>query len=507
MPGAREHGLFVRPIEHFVQRLGGAARAGGERALDVVVVGGGAAGVELAMALAAPAAASATARVGAGHRRRRAAGRLSAGACSGAPGARWQRSGVTLLEEAARRWPPTTCVLADGTRLACDAPVLAIGAAAPRLAGRQRPGAGRARLRRHRRPRCRACRTPRCLPPATWPRASTRRTRERRLCGARRPAAGAEPAPLRCGGGRCSRTRRSAHAEPAVLRRAPRHRRPGAAGRPKARWVWRWKDRIDRGFIARYTRAALRGRWAVKLITSTGGTRPSVSRGRSAVRSMARSTASSQSLLPLLLTRRRRGCVPLGEARTSTSAAGLPLTVSVKHDVGLDRARSAAGVAGRRRGVLQRRAGGAGCAGARRPGRACASGCPRAAWPGARSAFARCFSRCSCCSRLACASALPWRRPRPRARLLALGLLLLGLGLLVALGLLALGALALGLLLLLRAFSMAICASTAGGGAAVPRAAWAPVPAAAAAAAVAPAAVLHRRAARPPAARRPTARR
>ena len=44
LPGAREHGLFVRPIEHFVRLLDPLVALSRERVLDVVVVGGGAAG-------------------------------------------------------------------------------------------------------------------------------------------------------------------------------------------------------------------------------------------------------------------------------------------------------------------------------------------------------------------------------------------------------------------------------------------------------------------------------
>ena len=51
IPGAREHGLFVRPIEHFVRLVDPLLALAQQRVLDVVVVGGGSAGVELAMAL------------------------------------------------------------------------------------------------------------------------------------------------------------------------------------------------------------------------------------------------------------------------------------------------------------------------------------------------------------------------------------------------------------------------------------------------------------------------
>jgi pyridine nucleotide-disulfide oxidoreductase family protein len=53
LPGAREHALFVRPIEHFVALLPGLFEMARERVLDIVVIGAGAAGIELALALQA----------------------------------------------------------------------------------------------------------------------------------------------------------------------------------------------------------------------------------------------------------------------------------------------------------------------------------------------------------------------------------------------------------------------------------------------------------------------
>jgi NADH dehydrogenase FAD-containing subunit len=53
LPGAREHALFVRPIEHFVALLPGLFEMARQRVLDIVVLGGGAAGIELALALQA----------------------------------------------------------------------------------------------------------------------------------------------------------------------------------------------------------------------------------------------------------------------------------------------------------------------------------------------------------------------------------------------------------------------------------------------------------------------
>ena len=68
---------------------------------------------------------------------------------------------------------------------------------------------------------------------------------------------------------------------------------------------------------------------------SWGGTRPSTSRGRVSVLSMARNTASSQALLPLDLMSLRLMIVPSGDVRTSTSAVGLPAMSSVKTILGL----------------------------------------------------------------------------------------------------------------------------------------------------------------------------
>ena len=50
MPGAREHALFVRPIEAFGQLWPQVAALGRSRPIHLAVVGAGAAGLELAMA-------------------------------------------------------------------------------------------------------------------------------------------------------------------------------------------------------------------------------------------------------------------------------------------------------------------------------------------------------------------------------------------------------------------------------------------------------------------------
>lgn len=128
IPGAREHGLFVRPIEHFIQMWDALLALAAQRGLSVVVIGGGAAGVELAMAMqfrladrarlslvtgGAPPLDGYPARV---RERARAALR---------------RLDVTVLEDSCTRITESHVHLGRGTRLRCDAPVLAIGASAP----------------------------------------------------------------------------------------------------------------------------------------------------------------------------------------------------------------------------------------------------------------------------------------------------------------------------------------------------------------------------------------
>ncbi len=132
LPGAREHGLFVRPIEHFVRLLDGLLDLAARRVLDVVVVGGGAAGVELALALQHRLS-------GAGEERARVAlvtggGDPLEGYAPGVMGraaAALERHRVTVFRDTCQQLLPGTLVLGSGARLACDAPVLATGAEAP----------------------------------------------------------------------------------------------------------------------------------------------------------------------------------------------------------------------------------------------------------------------------------------------------------------------------------------------------------------------------------------
>jgi pyridine nucleotide-disulfide oxidoreductase family protein len=128
IPGAREHAMFVRPIEHFLHLCEPFFALAGERPLSVVVVGGGAGGVELALALQHRLAERARVAIvtggtpplpehppGVGRRALRALKRLR----------------VTVFEDTCAEITARHVVLGRGTRLECDAPVLAIGASAP----------------------------------------------------------------------------------------------------------------------------------------------------------------------------------------------------------------------------------------------------------------------------------------------------------------------------------------------------------------------------------------
>jgi NADH dehydrogenase FAD-containing subunit len=127
IPGAAGNASFVRPIGAFARSIGALTERAAQQPLDIVVVGAGAAGVELALAL---------------ERRLRSTGTRLAlvgpEILAGYP-ARARRLAVRAL--AARRITcfPDRCVaiepglalLAGGARLACDLAVVATGGEAP----------------------------------------------------------------------------------------------------------------------------------------------------------------------------------------------------------------------------------------------------------------------------------------------------------------------------------------------------------------------------------------
>jgi pyridine nucleotide-disulfide oxidoreductase family protein len=126
IPGAREHALFVRPVEAFAALWARARDIGLARPIAVVVIGGGAAGVELAFAV------------------RQALPTASVTLLADPPGVptgyapRVQRLALAALRRAGVQTLPGLCsaiearhVCIGSMRVACDLPIVATGAEAP----------------------------------------------------------------------------------------------------------------------------------------------------------------------------------------------------------------------------------------------------------------------------------------------------------------------------------------------------------------------------------------
>lgn len=131
MPGAREHALFLRPIEAFAPLWQRLLELSAQRPLRLAVIGAGAAGVELAFAM-----------------RQRLPQCSITLVCAGpAPVANYPQAvqervrrqlikrGITVLPQTCTAVGPDHIMLDQLTTLACDAPVLALGAQAPRWLG------------------------------------------------------------------------------------------------------------------------------------------------------------------------------------------------------------------------------------------------------------------------------------------------------------------------------------------------------------------------------------
>ena len=253
LPGAREHGLPVRPIEAFVQRLD--ALWAGAAGPALAVLGGGAAGVELAMALA--------------YRQRQAGTGVSRVALVAGPaplaglGAAvlrraWRAlaaQGVTLHPQSAAAVAADHVLLADGTRLPCDAALLALGAAPPRwLADSGLALDARGFIA--------TAKTLQSTSHAEVFAAGDVATR----ADAPHPKSGVYA--VRAGPPLAANLRHALQGRPLQTYRPQARtlyllscgeRRAIASWggwTAEGAWVWRWKDRIDRAFIARYTRAS-----------------------------------------------------------------------------------------------------------------------------------------------------------------------------------------------------------------------------------------------------------
>ena len=252
IPGAETHAWPVRPIESFTERwqhlLADAASGKAPRIGCVVVVGGGAAGVELAMALqhrlgrdlpvslvtgGGPVLAAQPPRV------------------QGLALRALKRVGVTVFEDSCTQVTATHLHLARGMRVACDLPVLALGAAAaPWLAasGLRCDAQGFVEtgptLQSLSHPEVFAAGDVASRPDAPHPRSGVYAVRAGPplALNLRRFVAGGELLPHR------------PQARSLALLACGERRAIAAWGAwaIEGRWVWRWKDQIDRAFVQRY---------------------------------------------------------------------------------------------------------------------------------------------------------------------------------------------------------------------------------------------------------------
>lgn len=127
MPGARTHALFLRPIEGFAALWPKVLAMAQDKALRLAVIGGCAGGVELALALH--------------HRLPQCAITLVCG--ERGPGADYPAAvcqrieaalrgrRIAVLREKARGFTDSEVLLGQSARLACDVPLIAVGAHAP----------------------------------------------------------------------------------------------------------------------------------------------------------------------------------------------------------------------------------------------------------------------------------------------------------------------------------------------------------------------------------------
>jgi pyridine nucleotide-disulfide oxidoreductase family protein len=252
IPGAREHAIFVRPMEHFLADVEGMLDAASRQPLDLVVLGGGAAGVELALALQF--------RLGqlGGEPGRVALVVGGERVLAGYPGAvarraerALERARVTLFRDHCVEIRADAVVLASGARLACDVPVIATGSEAPGwLAGSGLALDGQGFI-------------------VTGPTLQSGSHAEVFAAGdvatridAPHPRSGvhavrAGPPLLDNLRAFCSGAPLKRHLPPTkTLNLLSCGRRRAIASRggwsAEGRWVWWWKDRIDRAFVARY---------------------------------------------------------------------------------------------------------------------------------------------------------------------------------------------------------------------------------------------------------------
>jgi pyridine nucleotide-disulfide oxidoreductase family protein len=253
IPGARGRGLFVRPIEHFVRLLEPMWELAMRRPLDVVVIGGGAGGFELAMAFAWR-----LRQLGDGSSRVAIVtgdaaplgtylGRVARMAMQAL-----RAQGVTVLQETCVAIEDHHVLLGNGARVACDSPVVATGAAAaPWLSGTGLDVDGRGfitvgpTMQSTSHLEVFAAGDVATRVDAPHPRSGVYAVRAGPplALNLRRYVAGGELVPY-------LPQERTLNLMSCGDRRAIANWGPWST---QGRWVWCWKDHIDRGFIARYS--------------------------------------------------------------------------------------------------------------------------------------------------------------------------------------------------------------------------------------------------------------
>lgn len=131
MPGARVHGLFVRPIESFGALWPQVVDLAKSRGLRLAVLGGGAAGIELAMAIRQRLPEASVTLLTGGTEVA-----VNYPSCIGHMVTRaLKQRNITVLADRAVGITGTEVALASGARLACDVPLIATGAQAPAWLG------------------------------------------------------------------------------------------------------------------------------------------------------------------------------------------------------------------------------------------------------------------------------------------------------------------------------------------------------------------------------------
>lgn len=251
LPGAREHALLLRPLERLLRLWGDVLTLANSRPLSLAVVGAGAAGCEIALAMA-----QRLANTPHTHRLSLVAG--PDGVLPQAPAGVQRRMlrqlkhrGITVLPQACVGVTESEVLLDGGGRLQCDVPLLAIGGQAPQWlasSGLALSDSGRVLVDTHLRspshPEVFAAGDVSQRQDGHWPANGVQAVRAG-LSLAENLIAAASGAPPRahrppthslsligCGG------------QHAIAHWGPLH--------AEGAWIWRWKERIDRAWMARW---------------------------------------------------------------------------------------------------------------------------------------------------------------------------------------------------------------------------------------------------------------